>query len=142
MWQPYASIDYAQYGGTPYWSNQNFGWSQHSNTSWNTSYTTPPTPQVQRSSLDQKIEKLEKVHVELVMKNVKRSRSKAIMDYSQVGLSRFLDPNEISQPPHERMKKLKATMAELERVHAECATSQAPLASSISYAEFIPKRMN
>ena len=46
------------------------------------------------------------------------------MDHSQVGLPRFLDPNEISQPPHERMTKLEASIAELERVHAECATSQ------------------
>ena len=48
----------------------------------------------------------------------------AEMDNSQVGLPRFLDPNEISQPPHERMTKLEATMAKLKRVHAECATSQ------------------
>ena len=48
----------------------------------------------------------------------------AEMDHSQVGLPRFLDPNEISQPPHERMTKLEAAMAELKRVHAECATSQ------------------
>ena len=49
------------------------------------------------------------------------------MDYSQVGLPRFLDQNEISQPPNGRIKKLEATMAELERVHAECATSQVQL---------------
>ena len=48
----------------------------------------------------------------------------AEMDHSQVGLPRFLDPNEISQPPQERMTTLEAVMAELERVHAECATSQ------------------
>ena len=49
------------------------------------------------------------------------------MDYFQVGFPRFLDSNEISQPPHERMTKLKATMAKLERVHVKCATSQVPL---------------
>ena len=49
------------------------------------------------------------------------------MDYFEVGLPRFLDPNEISRPPLERMIKLEATMAELERVHAECATPQFPL---------------
>ena len=36
----------------------------------------------------------------------------------------FLDQNEESQPPHERMTKFDATMAELERVHAECARSK------------------
>ena len=46
------------------------------------------------------------------------------MDYSQVGLPRFLDQNEISQPPNGRMTKLEATMAELERVCIECPTYQ------------------
>ena len=46
------------------------------------------------------------------------------MDYSQVGLPSFLDQNEISQPQNGRMTKLEATMTELERVHAECGTSQ------------------
>ena len=49
------------------------------------------------------------------------------MDYSQVGLPRFLDQNEISQPLNGRMTKLEATMAELERVRAEWATSQVQL---------------
>ena len=48
----------------------------------------------------------------------------AEMDHSQVGLPRFLDPNEISQPPNERMTKLEAAMDELKRVHAKCTTSQ------------------
>ena len=46
------------------------------------------------------------------------------MDYSQVGLNSFCDQNEKSQPPQESMTKLGAKMAELERVRAECATSQ------------------
>ena len=117
----------AQYGGTPYWSNQNFGWSQHPNTSWNIGYATPHTPQVQRSSLDEKMAELEKAHFELVMENDECSRSRAVIDYSQVGLLRFFDPNEISQPPRERMTKLKETMDELERVNDECATTQVPL---------------
>ena len=53
VWQPYASMDFAQYGGTPYLNNHNFGWSQHPKTSWNTSYTTLHTPQVQRSNLEE-----------------------------------------------------------------------------------------
>ena len=48
----------------------------------------------------------------------------AEMDHSQVGLPRFLDPNEISQPPQERMTKLEVAMVELKRVNADCATSQ------------------
>ena len=46
------------------------------------------------------------------------------MDYSQVGLPRFLNKNEMSQPPQEEMSNLEATMAELRRVQAEPATSQ------------------
>ena len=46
------------------------------------------------------------------------------MDYSQVGLPKFLDKNDKCQAPHEIMTKLEATKAELERVHAKCATSQ------------------
>ena len=68
---------------------------------------------------------LERVHVELVMENAEFRKSRAEMDYSQVGLPRFLDQNEISEPPHRRMTKLEATIAKLERVCAECATSQA-----------------
>ena len=39
-------------------------------------------------------------------------------------MPQFFYPNEISQPPHERMTKLEATLVEMKRVHAECATSQ------------------
>ena len=124
MWQPYASMDYAQYEGTPYLSNHNFRWSYHPNTSWNTSYTTLQSPQVQRSSLEEAMDELRRAQAESTMAQPKFSRSMAEMDHSQVGLPRFLDPNEISQSLHERMTKLEATMAELKRVHAECATSQ------------------
>ena len=55
------------------------------------------------------------------------SRLRAEMDYSQDGLPRFLDQNEISQPPNGRMTKLEATMVELEGVRAKCATSQVQL---------------
>ena len=67
---------------------------------------------------------LARMHAELVMKNVERSRARAEMDYSQVGLPMFLDQNEESQLPQERMTKFKTTMAELERVHVECARSK------------------
>ena len=46
------------------------------------------------------------------------------MDHYQVRFPRFLYPNEISQPPQERMTKLEAAMDVLNRAHAECATSQ------------------
>ena len=127
VWQPYASMDYAQYGGTLYLSNHNLGWSHHPNTSWNTSYTTLHTPQVQRSSLEEKMAPLERVRAELVMENAEFKRSTAEIDYSQVGLPRFLDQKKKSQPPNGRMTKLEATMAKLERVRAEYATSQVQL---------------
>ena len=124
VWQPYASMNYAQYGGTPYLSNHNFGWSQHPNTSWNTSYTIPHTPQVQRSSLEEAMDELRRAQAKSTMTKLEFSRSMAEMDHSQVGLPRFLDPYEISEPPQERITTLEAAMAELKRVHAECATSQ------------------
>ena len=96
VWQPYASMDYAQYEGTLYMSKHNFGWSHHPNTSWNTSYT---TPQVQRLGLDKKMAELSRMHVELAVKNAERSRPRAEMDYSQVRLPTFLDQNEESQLP-------------------------------------------
>ena len=90
VWQPYASMDYAQYGGTLYMSNHNFGWSHHPNTSWNTSYTTSHTPQVQRSSLDEKMAELARMHAELVMKNAERSRPRAEWTTLKLGCLRFL----------------------------------------------------
>ena len=124
VWQPYASMDYAQYGGTPYLSNHNFGWSHHPNTSWNTSYNTLQSPQVQRSSLEEAMDELRRTQTAFTMAQPEFSISMAEMDYSQVGLPQFFYPNEISQPPHERMTKLEAALVEMKRVHAECATSQ------------------
>ena len=51
-------------------------------------------------------------------------KTKGEPDYSQVGLPMFLDQNEESQPPLERMTKFEATVAELERVLAECSRSK------------------
>ena len=124
VWQPYASMDYAQYEGTPYLSSHNVGLSHHPNTSWNKSYTTLQSPQVQRSSLEEAMDELRRAQAKSTMAQLEFSRSMAEMDYSQVGLPRFLDPSEICQPPKERMTKLEAAMVELKRVHAECATSQ------------------
>ena len=123
VWQPYGSMDYAQYGGTPYLSNHNFGCSHHPNTSWNTSYTIPHTPQVQRSSLEEAMDELRRAQAESTMAQPEFSRSMTEMDHSQVGLPQFFYPNEISQPPHERMTKLEAALVEMKRVHAECVTS-------------------
>ena len=67
---------------------------------------------------------LERVHAKLVMENAKFRRSRTEMDYSQVGSPSFLDQNEKSQPQLERMTKLEAKIAELERVQAEGGTSQ------------------
>ena len=124
VWKPYGSMDYAQYGGTPYLSNHNFGWSHHPNTSWNTRCTIPHTPKVQRSSLEEAMDELRRAQAESTMVQPEFSRSVTEMDYPQVGLPRFFYQNEISQPPHERMTKLEATLVEMKRVHAECGTSQ------------------
>ena len=124
VWKPYGSMDYAQYGGTPYLSNHNFRWSHHPNTSWNTSYNTLQSPQVQRSSLEEAMDELRRTQAAFTMAQPEFSRSMDEMDYSQVGLPQFLNPNEISQPPHERMTKLEAALIEMKRVHAECVTSQ------------------
>ena len=70
------------------------------------------------------MDELRRAQVESTMAQPEFSRSMVEMNYSQVGLPRFLNPNEISQPPHERMTKLEVVMAELKIVHAECATSQ------------------
>ena len=71
--------------------------------------------------------KFERVHAELVMENGEFRRSRAKMDYSQVALLGFFYQKEKSQPQNGRMTKLEATMAELERVCVECATSQVQL---------------
>ena len=89
LWQPYASTDYAQYGCTPYLSNHNFGWSHHPNTSWNTSYNTLQSPQVQRSSLEEAMDELRRTQTAFTMAQPEFSRSMAEMDYSQVRLPRF-----------------------------------------------------
>ena len=60
-----------------------------------------------------KMAELERVHAKLVMENAEFRRSRTKMDYSQGGLPRFLDQNEISQPLHGGMKKLEAIMVEL-----------------------------
>ena len=70
------------------------------------------------------MDELRRDQVESTMAQPEFSRSMVEMNHSQVGLPRFLKPNEISQPPHERMTKLEVVMAELKIVHAECATSQ------------------
>ena len=70
------------------------------------------------------MDELRRAQVESTMAQPEFTRSMAEMDHSQVGLPQFFYPNEISQPPHERMTKLEAALVEMKRVHAECATSQ------------------
>ena len=70
------------------------------------------------------MDELRRTQVESTMAESEFSRSMAEKDHSQVGLLRFLDLNEICQPPHERMTKLEVAMVELKRVPTECATSQ------------------
>ena len=47
------------------------------------------------------------------------------MGYSQAGLPRFHAQNEMSEPPEEEISNIEAAMAELRKVQAESATSQA-----------------
>ena len=121
---PHMHMTQVQYGGTPYWNNYNPGWQHCSSTSWNTSYNTLQSPQVQRSSLKEDMDELRKTQTAFTMAQPEFPRSMAEMDYSQVRLPQFFYPNEISQPPRERMKKLEAALVEMKIVHAECATSQ------------------
>ena len=69
------------------------------------------------------MDELRRAQVESTMTQPEFSISMAEMDHSQVGLPRFLDLDEISQPPQEKMTTLELAMAELKRVHVECATS-------------------
>ena len=78
-----------QYGGTPYWNNYNPGWQHCPSASWNTSYNTLQSPQVQRSSLDEAIDELRRTQTAFTMAQHGFSRSMAEMDYSQVGLPQF-----------------------------------------------------
>ena len=69
------------------------------------------------------MDELRTAQAESTMAQPEFSRSMTEMDHSQVGLPQFFYPNEISQPPHERMTKLEAALVEMKRVHAECVTS-------------------
>ena len=64
VWQPYASIDDVQYGGTPYLNSHNFGWDHHSNTSWDTSDNNLQSSKVQRSSLVEAMDELRRTQAE------------------------------------------------------------------------------
>ena len=88
-----------RYGGTPYWNNYNPGLQHCLSTSWNTSYNTLQSPPIQRSSLKEAMDELKRTHAESTMAQPDFSRSMVEMDHSQVGLPRFLDLNEICQPP-------------------------------------------
>ena len=70
------------------------------------------------------MDELRRTEAAFTMEQLEFSRSMDEMDYSQVGLPHFFNPNEISQPPYERMTKLEAALIEMKRVHAECVTSQ------------------
>ena len=96
---PHMHMTQVRYEGTSYWNNYNPGWQHYPSTSWNTSYNTLQSPQVQRSSLEEAMDELRRTQAESTMAQPEFSRSMAEMDHTQVGFPRFLDPNEISQPP-------------------------------------------
>ena len=70
------------------------------------------------------MDELRRTQTESTMAQPEFSRSMVEMDHSQVGLPWFLDQNEISKPPYDRMTKLEVVMAELKRAHVEYPTSQ------------------
>ena len=96
---PHMHMTQVRHRGTPYWNNYNLGWQHCPSTSWNTSYNTLQSPEVQRSRLEEAMDELRRTQAESTMAQPEFSRSMAEMDHSRVGLPRFLDPNEISQPP-------------------------------------------
>ena len=71
----------------------------HLNTSWDISHNTLQSPQVQISSLEEAMDELRRNKVESTMARLEFSRSMTEMDYSQIGLLRFLVKNEMSQLP-------------------------------------------
>ena len=56
------------------------------------------------------MDELRRTQTAFTMAQPECSRSMAEMEYSEVGLPQFFNPNEISQPPHERMTKLEAAL--------------------------------
>ena len=82
VWQPYASIDYVQYRGTPYLNNNNFGWNHYSNTSWDTTHNTLRSPQVQRSNLEEAMDELRRTQAKSTMAQPEFSRLMGDMDNS------------------------------------------------------------
>ena len=65
------------------------------------------------------MDELRRTQAESTMAQLEFSRSMAEMDYSQVGLPRFLVKNKMSQPPQEEMSNLEATMVELRKYQAQ-----------------------
>ena len=78
-----------------------------------------------KPSLEKIVAEMRISQADLVMVQAKNEILLGDMDYSQDGLPRFYEQNEMSQPPQEEMSNLEATIAELRRVQAELATSQA-----------------
>ena len=68
---------------------------------------------------------LRRTQAESTMAQAEFSRSMVDMDYSQVGLPRLCVQNEMDQPPQEEVSSLETTIAELRKVQANLATSQA-----------------
>ena len=56
------------------------------------------------------MDELRRTQAAFTMAQPEFSRSMDEMDYSQVGLPQFFNPNDISQPPHERMKKVRGSI--------------------------------
>ena len=118
-------MDQIQYGGNPYLNTYDSSLQHYLNLLWETSRSTPQSPQGQKSSREETIAKLRRGQADLAMAQAKNERSMADLDYVQNGLPRFHTHNEISQPPQEKMTNLEATMAEWRRFQAQFETSKA-----------------
>ena len=64
---PHMHMTQVRYGGTPYWNNYNPDWQHCPSTSWNTSYNTLQSPQVQRSRLEEAMDELRRTQAESTM---------------------------------------------------------------------------
>ena len=71
---PHIHMTQVRYGGTSYWNNYNLGWQHCPSTSWNTSYNTLQSLQVQRSSLEEAMDELRRTQAKSTMEKPEFSR--------------------------------------------------------------------
>ena len=87
---PHMHMTQVRCGGTPYWNNYNPGLQHCPSTSWNTSYNTLQSPQVQRSRLEEAMDELRRTQAESTMAQPEFSRSMAEWTTLKLGCLGFL----------------------------------------------------